>query len=49
MKWLSTSICLVRACETGLEAKDNAPELSHQMVGGDGRDTYSFWNSIRSQ
>jgi hypothetical protein len=32
-KWTSTSICLVRARKTRLEAKARAPELSHQIVG----------------
>jgi hypothetical protein len=43
---MSTSICLVRAWETGLEAKDSAPELSHQRVGGDGREK---WEVVRKE
>jgi hypothetical protein len=37
MKWTLTSICFVRACDTGFDARARALELSHQMIGGEGK------------
>ena len=48
-KWTSTSICLVCAWKTGLEAKARAPELSHQIVGGEERLIWSSLSNMRSQ
>ena len=49
VKWLSTSTCLVRAWNTGLVARDNAPRLLHRSIGGQGRGIRRSLSSIRSQ
>ena len=48
-KWMSTSMCFVRAWWTRLEAKASAPELSHLMTRGEGKKIWSSLRSILSQ
>ena len=45
----STSICLVRAWYTGLEAWARAPILSHHRTGEENKGTYISLNIIRNQ
>jgi hypothetical protein len=42
-------MCLVQAWNTGLEANARAPELSHQIVGGEERLMWSSLSNIRIQ
>ena len=43
-KWASISICLVLACNTGLDARAAALMLSHQITEEDNKSTWSSWS-----